>query len=82
MKIIIILIAITLSGCAGSIKEYRDTDYTIGCVAVEANTKLGYFNQEGAAEICKLKCSPDLPANFYYKYDNIRTGCHIENGNN
>ena len=69
-----------ISGCS-SIEKMRDPDFTVGCLVVESQIKLGYFNQEGGAEICKLKCSKELPDNFSYKYENARTGCNVSINN-
>ena len=77
-----LLIIFTLQGCTNTIQSVRDPDLSVGCKVVEAQAKLGYFNQEGTAVVCKLKCSKKLPENFYYKYDNDRTGCHVEVGKN
>lgn len=70
-----------ISGCSGTVQNLRDPDFTVGCKVVEAETKLGYFNQEGAAVVCKLKCSPELPKDFSYAYNNTRTGCSVKVGN-
>lgn len=81
MKILLLSISILLilSGCSAADKvvDMRDKDYTQGCVVVEAGLKLGYFNQAGEAEVCKLKCSDTLPEDFMYDYNNSRTGCHV-----
>lgn len=69
-----------VSGCADTIKVIQDEDLTHGCKVREAQAKLGYFNQEGTAVACILKCSEKLPQHFYYKYDNDRTGCHVQVG--
>ena len=68
------------TGCANNVAKYRDPDFTVGCKVIEAQVKLGYFNQEGGAEVCKVKCSENLPEKFTYKYDNSRTGCHVSVG--
>jgi len=68
-----------LQGCK-TVESFRDPHLTVGCKVVEAQLKLGYFNQAGETVVCKLKCSKELPENFYYKYDNDRTGCHVEVG--
>lgn len=79
--IAIVAILSCISGCSGTVQNLRDPDFTVGCKVVEAETKLGYFNQEGAAVVCKLKCSPDLPKDFFYTYNNTRTGCSVKVGN-
>ena len=77
---IIIAVLFTLNGCSSTVENLRDPDFTQGSKITEAEAKLGYFNQEGVLVACKLKCSENLPKNFYYKYDNTRTGCHAEVG--
>lgn len=79
MKILLFLLSVALFGCsaADKIVEMRDPELTQGCVVVEAGVKLGYFNQAGEAEVCKLKCSDTLPEDFMYDYNNSRTGCHV-----
>ena len=67
-------------GCANTIENLRDTDLAQGCVVIEAQAKLGYFNQEGAAEVCKLKCSDILPDGLKYEYANPRSGCKVTVG--
>ena len=69
-----------ISGCSSTIENLRDEHFMQGCKVTEAEAKLGYFNQEGRLVACKLKCSPKLPKDFYYKYDNNRTGCHVTVG--
>ena len=71
-----------ISGCSSTIENFRDPHLIQGCKVTEAEAKLGYFNQEGNAVVCKLKCSEKLPENLYYKYDNNRTGCHVSIGRN
>ena len=78
--ILSVILLIMVSGCSSSIKNFRDPNFTVGCKMTEAEARLGYFNQEGQASACKLKCSPTLPKDFYYKYDNTRLGCHAEIG--
>lgn len=77
--LLFLLLSVALIGCSAADKvvDMRDKDYTQGCVVVEAGLKLGYFNQAGEAEVCKLKCSDTLPEDFMYDYDNTRTGCHV-----
>ena len=77
---IIIVVLLTINGCSSTVENFRDNDFIQGCKVTEAEAKLGYFNQEGKAVACKLKCSEKLPKNLYYKYDNNRTGCHVSIG--
>ena len=67
-----------LQGCPSAVQKYRDPDLSLGCSVVEADVKLGWANQEGAAEVCKLKCSKDLPPNYRVSYNNARSGCAVE----
>lgn len=82
-NIVLVLIALAMaSGCANDgngIDNMRDPDFGIGCLVIEGKVGFdSYFKTTtGGAEICKLKCSDKLPANFCYKYDNARTGCHV-----
>ena len=76
----ILLLVLLLTGCAGTAERLKDSDLNMGCKVIEAETKLGYFNQEGSLGVCKLKCSKDLPDNFYYSYSNSRTGCSVHIG--
>lgn len=79
--LIMLLISIfTIQGCGGTIEKLKDPSMTQGCVVIGGNAKLGYFNQEGNAEMCKLKCSPELPKGYCYKYDNQQSGCHVQIG--
>ena len=55
----------------------QEPSFIKGCHVVEAGVKLGYLNQEGNAEVCKAKCSKDLPKGFTYTYENQRTGCKV-----
>ena len=73
----VLFLILSLGGCSSTIENFRDNDFVQGCKVTEAEAKLGYFNQEGNAVVCKLKCSEKLPENLYYKYDNNRTGCHV-----
>lgn len=70
----ILIITFSLMGCSGTIEKMRDPVFTQGCVFSEAQTKLGYFNQEGMAEIAKFKCSPELPKDYFFLYENPRSG--------
>lgn len=72
----LLLLVILLSGC-GTVERMRDASLTEGCAIVEADAKLGWFNQEGGAEVCKIKCSKEVPDNVYIEYDNVRSGCKI-----
>lgn len=74
--VISIIFTLSLSGCStlDSVSKNRDPDYKSGCVAVEAGLKLGYFNQAGLGEVCKLKCTPTLPKDYCFKYKS-RAGC-------
>lgn len=82
MKIIIIMIfLVVLTGCSGTVQQLKESQMVQGCVAVKAGIKLGYFNQEGDAETCKVKCSPDLPENYCWSYTNQHTGCSVKVGN-
>lgn len=74
---IIIFVLVSLNGCAGTIETMKEPSFNQGCVVVEGGIKLGYFNQEGNAEMCKLKCSENLPECFSYEYHNVRTGCNL-----
>ena len=75
-----ILFAIfTLQGCK-TIEKLQEPTMIEGCVAVRAHAKLGYFNQEGAAEACKVKCSKELPENYCWSYENQQTGCKVKVG--
>lgn len=78
-KIILLCLILILSGCE-TLGSMKDDDFSVGCKVTEAEAKLGFFNQQGSGAACKLKCSKELPVNFKYKYDNPRTGCHIELG--
>lgn len=76
--LLIIIVLFTLSGCSSStIKNMHDERFTTGCAVVNAGVKLGYLNQEGNAEACKLVCSPDLPKNFNYSYEDVVCKVHI-----
>lgn len=77
----VLIIVFTIQGCHSAIEKHRDKDFTNGCVVIESQLKLGIFNQEGVAEVCKLKCSEKLPKNFKYKYENPRSGCSVEISN-
>jgi len=77
---LVLTILLTSTGCTtNTIDAIRDPDLGTGCVVVEY--KLGfdsYFKTtQGGAEACKVKCSYKLPENFYYEYNNERTGCHV-----
>lgn len=79
--ILVLLLIFFLQGCGeGTLEKIRDPDFILGCKVVEADAKLGYFNQEGTTVVCKVKCTTELPENFIYRYDNDRTGCHVEVG--
>lgn len=69
---LIICIIILLQGCASSLNELHSKDITQGCEMVEANARLGYFNQEGNGSACKMICSPELPKGYKYSFDNGR----------
>ena len=79
-----IVFMVYISGCStgNTLKDIRDSNLTQGCVTVELLLNFdSYFNTtKGSGEVCKLKCSNDLPENFYYRYDNSRTGCHQQVG--
>lgn len=79
MKVLIIILILLISGCK-TIESMQDDDFSVGCKVTEAEAKLGFFNQQGSGAACKLKCSKELPKDLKYKYDNPRTGCHIELG--
>lgn len=81
--VIITVVAVlsSLSGCSSTIETLKEPEFKNGCVVVETGIKLGYINQEGQAEACKLKCSSFLPEGFYYSYENQRTGCKAKIGN-
>ena len=66
LLILAMLLIFSLQGCSGTIESLKDPKMDQGCVVIEAGLKLGYFNQEGQAEACKLKCSTDLPDNFFF----------------
>jgi len=75
----------TAVGCSNSseaITNIRDSDFDQGCYIDELNLNFdSYFNTtKGSGKICKVKCSDKLPKHFYYKYDDNRTGCHIQIG--
>ena len=73
-----------LTGCtsiAKGINELRDDDFSQGCVADEVEGCIGYFDQTGGVRVCKLKCSPTLPKDYSFSYDNIRSGCKVGVGN-
>jgi hypothetical protein len=72
----IILSVMFLNGCS-SLQNMRDPLLTEGCAVVEVDAKLGWLNQEGAAEVCKIKCSKEIPENLEINYENSRSGCSI-----
>ena len=76
--LLFILLLFLVSGCSGTIQNMREPDFTQGCKVVDSQIKLGYFNQEGQADACKLKCSKTLPDNFSYNYES--RGCSINVG--
>jgi len=60
----------SLTGCSSTIKAVHTESFKTGCAVVNAQVRLGYMNQEGQAEACKLICSKELPDNFTYEYNN------------
>lgn len=78
--LVFLILLAYISGCSSTVENFRDPDFVVGCKVVEAQAKLGYFNQEGNAVVCKLKCSKQIPKDFYYRYDNVRTGCYVTVG--
>lgn len=67
-----------IQGCSNTLENVREHEFTQGCLVVEAEAKIGYLNQTGKIETCKLKCSGELPEQLSYKYKNQKTGCDIE----
>lgn len=76
MNKLIIVILFILTGCS-TVDRMQDTSLTEGCAVVEADAKLGWMNQEGRAEVCKIKCSPTIPDTLVIEYENTRSGCNI-----
>lgn len=88
----LLLISITLStllGCANkefaeTVDALRDDAFTEGCVTdnIIAKAGLGIYGQGGDMEgaIFKLKCSPNLPDNYCFKYKNPVTGSEAQAG--
>lgn len=70
--IILLISFLAQIGCASSLNELHSKDITQGCEMVEANARLGYFNQEGNGSACKMICSPELPKGYKYSFDNGR----------
>jgi len=81
MKFIIVLLSVLLfTGCSPkAIDDLRDPELTTGCVVVEGIVTFDSYldTTKGNVELCKVKCSEVLPENFYYEYENDRTGCHV-----
>lgn len=82
--LLFILILTLLYGCTPlsvvpDMSPKENDTLTEGCCAVEAKAKLGMVNSGGGMEMCKLICSPHLPPDFYYNYEN--RGCNARVGN-
>lgn len=77
LMIALLLVIFSIQGCSTA-EQLKEHEFTNGCLVLEAGINLGYLNQEGKAEVCKLKCSPLLPDNFSYHYENQHTGCKVE----
>lgn len=83
--VISIVLTVLLSGCApnqtiNDNSQLRDKNFTQGCQITQGNLSFdSYFDTTiGKATTCVLRCSPVLPENFSYKYDNPMTGCSVE----
>ena len=72
LVLVIFAALLLLSGCGlnkAITENVAEEDFTSGCKATHASTTLGYFSQTGTAAVpCKVKCSPKLPKNYYFKY--------------
>jgi len=76
MKILLFTLIILLTGCTGNfVNSIRDDNFTVGCVAITEQLNIGYFNQAGGLEACKLKCSEKLPEGYTFEYADPRVGC-------
>ncbi len=85
LSISLLLFIFSLPGCGSfpeTVKAIRDSDMKQGCYVTVADIGFdSYFKTtKGALGTCKLKCSPRLPKNFSYEFDDPRSGCHIKIG--
>ena len=93
MRKLILLVLLSLpllNGCAfnnefaETVDKLRDNSFTEGCVTdnIRAKGGLGIYGQSGEMEgaIFKLKCSPNLPDNYCFKYKSPVTGSEAQAG--
>lgn len=85
--LIISLVCIFLiQGCGTKSKEFvetlREDTFTQGCVGlVEKANAIGYFTASNAGiEVCKVKCSDELPEGYKFRYEEPRIGCSASVG--
>ena len=86
LLISLLLFIFSLQGCGSfpeTVKTIRDPDMTQGCYVTVADLGFdSYFKTtKGALGTCKLKCTPKLPKDFSYEFDDPRSGCHVKIGN-
>lgn len=77
---IVALFLIWIAGCSTNLHEFKEPAFNQGCYASTVDASLGYLNQSGNGEACKVKCSEVLPENYCWEYNNQRTGCSAKVG--
>lgn len=82
-KFSLILTVILINGCTHigeGVEATRDDDFVIGCVTNCVNANANAYNQQGTMELCKFKCSKDLPDTYCFEINDQRTGVKAKAG--